>query len=510
MLKFVRTVLQNMFGMDCRSLALLRIGLALCILGDLGVCGSALRAFYTDDGLFTRSMAMNSAPYPVPWDFHLGNGGELFEWAMFAFQGLLAALLLVGWRTRLMTVASWVMLCSLQARNPLILFGADMMLRLGLFWAMFMPLGRRYSLDAAAGRVRRATDGEVWLGAAGVAYIVQFMLIYIGNSMMKTGPSWLVDHTAVGETLGLDVYGRPFGQWLGQFDSLTSLLTMMTIAIEYYGPFLFIFPFWSGWWRGLGFVVFLILQIAFGVTLQLGLFGWVMVGLMLALLPSGFWTRLAEPLARRMAGRLVKFAPELRRRKSPPAPTPVVRPTPARGKLWRTLVFGAKLARDGALLYILAVVLNLNYGLVPGKQRIPFLSSQWIIDDFGLDQHFDMFAPDPQTDDGWYVIRGTLKDGDTADLFSGASPATFDRPADVADSYQGERWMAYLIYIWYPDDPDTTYRFLAQYLAAEWNRSHPKDRQVKTVEIYFVSEPILSPHTHRDPEPQLYWTENLN
>jgi hypothetical protein len=36
-------------------------------------------------------------------------------------------------------------------RNPYILSGGDVLLRVVVFWAMFLPLGDRYSLDAYYG-----------------------------------------------------------------------------------------------------------------------------------------------------------------------------------------------------------------------------------------------------------------------------------------------------------------------------------------------------------------------
>jgi hypothetical protein len=44
------------FGLDLRSLALFRIGLALILLFDLYYRALDLRAFYTDWGLYPRSL----------------------------------------------------------------------------------------------------------------------------------------------------------------------------------------------------------------------------------------------------------------------------------------------------------------------------------------------------------------------------------------------------------------------------------------------------------------------
>src|SRR6185503_12592868 len=47
----------------------------------------------------------------------------------------------------------------------------------------------------------------------------------------------------------------------------------------------------------------------------------------------------------------------------------------------------------------------------------------------GLDQLWNMFAPFPAKDDGWYVVPGTLRDGKQIDVFRGGKEVSFDKPA---------------------------------------------------------------------------------
>ena len=56
---------------------------------------------------------------------------------------------MIGYRARLATIACWFLVMSIHNRNPMILSAGDILLRLLLFWAMFLPLGARYSVDAA-------------------------------------------------------------------------------------------------------------------------------------------------------------------------------------------------------------------------------------------------------------------------------------------------------------------------------------------------------------------------
>ncbi len=68
---------------------------------------------------------------------------------LFVIAGLLALLLIVGYRTRVVSLLCWVMLLSLNHRNYLILQSSDSLMLALLFWSLFLPLGARYSVDSA-------------------------------------------------------------------------------------------------------------------------------------------------------------------------------------------------------------------------------------------------------------------------------------------------------------------------------------------------------------------------
>ena len=53
-----------------------------------------------------------------------------------------------------MTIIRWFLLVSLQNTNYMILQGVDTVLRVMLFWGMFLPLGAQYSLDRAFSTIK--------------------------------------------------------------------------------------------------------------------------------------------------------------------------------------------------------------------------------------------------------------------------------------------------------------------------------------------------------------------
>jgi hypothetical protein len=486
-----------MFGLDLRSLALLRMALAVLILSDLALATEHLRAFYTDDGILPRHLVYGEH-LPL-FRLHLQSGAVWFEGMLFAIEAACAIALLLGWRTRLATVLCFVLLVSRQTRNELVLFGPDTVLRIILFWAMFLPLSARWSLDAVRGQSDRLTNYR-WLGVAGVGYIIQFSLVYVINGLMKSGPTWHVDHTAVARALTLDIYSRPPGVWLNQYDRVTTALTFFTLWIEIWGCLLFVLPVLNGWGRLLACVLFGALQIGFNATMDLGLFGPVMVGTMLGLLPAEFWDRGVLPLTRRLF-------PKWNKNGDTPVVVPNLPLPSAPTRKWPTTL--AALVRDGALLYLLALVVAANVNGLPqraGRPPLRLPGGQRLMVSVGLDQRFDMFAPEPQADDGWFVMRGTLASGETADVFSGARPATLDKPPSVVASYRGQRWGAVLIAIGYPG-ADAYLESVARHLGDEWNRTHTADERLTQLEIIVMSQYVTQPH-HQTPSVEvLLWTQ---
>ena len=192
-----RAALADLFALDLRSLALLRVGLALLLLGDLALRAGDLRAHYTDAGVLPRS----ALPPAGTLSLHLLGGSAAFQGALFAVAAAFAAALLVGWRTPLATAGSWFLLVSLHARNPVVLQGGDILLRVLLFWSLFLPLGARWSLDA----LRRAgpPPGNRLVCGGGIALLLQVCFVYWFSVALKSDPCWRADGTPIGVGGGL-------------------------------------------------------------------------------------------------------------------------------------------------------------------------------------------------------------------------------------------------------------------------------------------------------------------
>src|SRR5262249_20163344 len=159
---------------DVRSLAVLRMALGSILLADLWVRSRDLAAMYTDDGIapvaFVRNLTSGGQ-----WSLHLLGGALWYQATLFVLAAVLAVALGVGFRTRLATIGSWILLASLHVRLPVVLNAGDTLLRVLLFWGMFLPLGSCWSLDVR--KVGPRPGGRVATPAT-AAYIIQLAIVY--------------------------------------------------------------------------------------------------------------------------------------------------------------------------------------------------------------------------------------------------------------------------------------------------------------------------------------------
>ena len=99
--------------------------------------------------------------------------------------------------------------------------------------------------------------------------------------------------------------------------------------------------------------------------------------------------------------------------------------------------------------------------------------------------------PFPLTDDGWYVMPGTLRDGRAIDVMTG-NEVRWEKPLDVAAMYPNDRWRKYMMNVW--SRANAGHRlYLGRYLCRQWNAGHRPAEQLLTFQIQFVLEPTVVP-----------------
>lgn len=458
-----KTKLKELCGIDVRSLAIFRIGLALIIIFDLLIRSQDIGAHYADDGVLPRDILITNTADQWNISLHLMNGTWQFQLFLFIIAAIAAFALLVGYRTRLATVLSWIFLVSLQTRNPIILQGGDMLLRMLLFWGMFLPLGAYWSVDQKS----KPLPANPIVSAASIALLLQVCLVYCFTAILKDDPIWRKDGTAIWYALNIEQYVTSFGQFLLQFPNLLKFLTFSTFYIEAFGPFFAFSPIWTGPLRFATALTFILFHIGMGLSMELGPFSYVCVTAWLVFIPEWFWNLFLRKDA------FVNGIP------------------------WKASWFSNILA---TLFLVYIIVWNVH--TLDKDQSFPFPA---IAEITRVDQEWNMFAPYPLRDDGWYVIPGKLQDGTELDLFNGNSPVSWEKPPLLAATYKNDRWRSYLMNLFLLENMDVQLSSYAKYICRSWDETHQKEKQLKSFDIVYMVRHNSVDKPPEEPEKITLW-----
>ena len=498
-----RRLLSNLLGIDLASLAGLRVGLAVVLLLDLWYRSQDLVAHYTDKGILPRGARIflyeevDRTGQQYWWSLHMLIGDAWFQAILFLIAAWFAVWLLIGYRTRLSVAVSWVLLVSLQARNPMVQDGGDTLLKCVLFWSLFLPLGAVASVDRVLSSTPKPIPKRV-VSVGTIALLFQVCMMYWFSVAMKQHPWWNEDYTAIYYTLSLDQFSTPLGQWLLQFPQLLIAMTAATFWLEWLGPLLAFSPVWTGRARTIAVFLFWGFHLSLGLTMELGLFPIIVMVSWIAFLPGEFWekgavvlrigkTILASIFGQRTFSTLTRWAQNEERSHLSQS----IFRHPERTRFhprWYSSVVVTLL-----LCYVVAWnlrELDFDYWekLLPRKTNIIGRITH-------LDQNWGMFAPNPPTDDGWYVMTGVLGDGSQVNLWDLGTSLPINKPSMVSKTYRNQRWRKYLLNLRMSNNAEHRRHFV-NWLRGRWDRLEGKGwegTEVKSIKLSFQLEQTPPP-----------------
>jgi hypothetical protein len=317
MKRLSRHLVATYLSIDPRSLGLFRIVFGLVLLADLLRRYLGVDYWYTEDGLVPTSLTNRGA-----WLFRLSifNLAETHTEAMalMALCGVIFGLFTIGYKTRLFHLLSLVCVVSLNNRIFMLENGGQYVLNLLCSWTLFLPLGRRFSVDALLGSLRtrrertpeelldrsamRTVDRPV-VSLAVLALLLQFAVIYFFNAVQKSGEAWR-EGSAVHFALWWDQLVTVGGLWMRELlpYPVTQFLTYGTLVMEGAAVVLLLSPLWPRQCRLLAIALLPALHLGFNLALSLGIFSLAMISFY-ALLPSAadreWWDRVRRGRGRR-------------------------------------------------------------------------------------------------------------------------------------------------------------------------------------------------------------------
>jgi len=497
---------------DTRSLGLFRVAFGLVLFSDLFRRAWELRFWYANTGLLPNHTLLWRPPsaYLFSLFFTLSSVHE--AQLGFLLCGLVYAMFLLGYRTRLAQVLTLLARVSLNSRLAVLENGGDMVMDLLCLLTVTLPLGARFSLDAVA-LARRAAKGEPGepsadevaelarrpvVSVAVLGLVLQFATIYFFNAAAKNGHAWR-DGTAVYYALHQDKLVTHLGVWMREHLPLSVLrpLTWSTLVVEWTGFILIITPVLSRPARLLAVCVMPFLHLSFALGLNLGGFTPAMMSFYPLLLSAEHW----DDLSKRFGAQGAAFSAKVQRALEPllsriTAPRPTVS-----SATWRRLSEGAIIV---VLVAITGEVLNDN---TPVPKALRFREPAWmkaIIEYPRILQGWRMFASEPPRNDVFIYVDAVTSTGAHVDPYNEVASDQPFPAGDIVPTHMGQSQY----FVMYSDRIGAAGYAAYRTAFSEWlvaypeRTGHPEDCLL-SYEVYLVTDntpppgtpPISTPHS---------------
>lgn len=434
------------FTVDTRSLAAYRMGLGLLLVMDAVLRAPDASIMMGPDGIFPLDALSKYYGTVTLWSLASLHDSAAWSGIVLAIEGLAGIALALGLFTRIATIVGWVAVLSVIRRTSPAANAGDVWLGCQMFWAMFLPLGARWSVDAR--RLASTPDASpvptAALSIATVAIVFQLIVVYLGAGTAKCNADWFTGD-ALRHAISVHDHGTSLGMALADHAWVTRPLQWAVVAGEIGLPLLLIaMP--TPVVRITLVAMSAVFHLAIWLGMTVGLFPLVGLVAWLPMLPAECWCGGASTEQHRVA------------------------------TLGRT---GSWLCGTAWGVAAAAFIFQLPWWR---QDRLP-LPLAMAVNVTGLHQEWQMFGGVPSRAQ-WVYGRAVLVDGSEVDLLRGGRAVERDLPSGGFTSLPHHRWHTFFWHLVKPAahvfaDP------AARALAKQWNASHGPDQQVVSLEIRY-------------------------
>lgn len=483
-MKYLKELFSPLFTFDLRSISLLRIGVGIALLIDLIIRFYNLEAHYTDYGVLPLEALFRLSWNEYFFSIHTMSGLPLFQILLFALNLVCILGLLVGYRTRLFTFLCWLFLISLHNRNPLIHQGGDDLLRLLVFWGMFLPWNYYYSIDAC--RITTPPKLVRYFSVACFALLLQIGYVYFFSAILKSSSEWTSEYSALYYALSLDQIIMPVGRLIYPFEGLLKFATMMVYYVELILPLTLLIPVFTTYFRSAFIVIIFLLHVSIALCLNVGLFPLVGIVSLILLLPGKFSERVIEYFKTLNIYNFEKtfaFIDSYIKQKVSYIP---------KENIWTKLV----------LIFFIVYSFNWNLMTINNPNLISYMGKS-IAYAVRIDQHWGMFSPAVFKDDGWFIFSAMNSSNKMIDILQSGNEVTYKKLAAVSGPFREDRWRKYsenMLLI-----SNSKFRlYYCSYLMNHWNKSQITEvSKIKALQIIYMKEISLPDYKVKSPSKEV-------
>jgi len=454
--------LEHSVTIDTRSLALFRIIAGLLIAFDAILRSRNFSYFYTNEGVVTdtvrESVLGDTFLSQISIFTHAGDTTLIA--ILFVCYFLIGVLLVLGYRTRTVTALAFIFVVSLDYHNTLILSYADILFQVLLFWAIFLPLNERWSIDA----VHTDTEPRTTISSITTAIILLQMvtMYYINWTHKVTSEVWWTGEAAP-ITLGMDHFTFLLGDSLRAYPELLQIGGIIWFLLLGISPLLIIlvekqrFLFTSMFASG---------HLAFALTVRIGAFPYVAMNGLVLFIQTSIWETINTHVEKHGFKERIESTKQHANTVAYCFPHfTIVRDSNGGQKL---VQFGRKVYNHPPQFFILFCILAMFIAIQP----------PWAI-----------FAPEPPGEDRYYVVSAETESGEHIDLYN-ERELTYDRPQDeLQKQFNTYRERFYMTGLHREvGDDDIVAQTYGDYLCEAYAEEH--DEELVRLNVWLISEDI--------------------
>jgi hypothetical protein len=299
------------------GVAVARIGLSAAALGLLASNFSTRLYTWGAGGAWSGDIANPRSDFPHIWflsAFQAVRENAVAFTALYLFVGVLAVLVMIGYRTRIVMPVFLILWVSLVDLQGMIGDQGDNMFRIAFIALFFTDLGKRWSLDARR-RADATEDGALlvraWKGSrilpawmtnlshnlAVIALACQICMVYVSGALYKAGGvSW-----QSGYAIYAPLHTQRFGPWPELSTLVTTwgpLVALLSVGSVFF-QVIFAGALLNKWTRRMVLIAMLSFHAGIGLLLGLPWFSLTMVAVDAIFVRDVTWAGAAGWVARK-------------------------------------------------------------------------------------------------------------------------------------------------------------------------------------------------------------------